>query len=246
MSKLELTRRELLAWGATIGAAYLIGDPMTAAQAPLPAVAAVDHLLLGVADLDRGIAWVEQVTGVKAVVGGSHPGVGTRNALLSLGGRQYLEIIAPDPAQAAFKFRTDIRKLTEPRMIGWAAVTTDVDGLAKRVRDGGSQIFGPRDGSRARPDGRMLKWRTLGVLAGLEQDGVDPVPFFIQWAADSVHPSQDSPPGCQLLALDIEHPDPAAVTASLKQVGIQATARKAQNARLIVSLKTPKGNVELR
>src|SRR5687768_9304832 len=95
------------------GTAYAIAG----AQNLKPAVSAVDHLLLGVSDLDSGIGCVEQRTGVKAAYGGIHPGVGTRNALLSLGRAHYLEIIAPDPAQTAYNFHIDVRRFATPRLI---------------------------------------------------------------------------------------------------------------------------------
>jgi hypothetical protein len=207
--------------------------------------AAVDHLLLGSADLDRGIAWVEKLTGVRAVIGGSHPGVGTRNALISLGGRQYVEIIAPDPAQTAYNFPIDVRMLTEPRLITWAAATRDITVTAKNAQEAGYQIFGPRDGSRTRPDGKVLKWKTLGVVNQFGLQGIEPIPFFIQWAADSLHPSQDSPKGCELRTFKIEHPEPANVMAMLRKLGIEATVEQAKNAILTATLKTPRGKVEL-
>lgn len=239
------SRRELLGTCTAAGAAFLVGGMVSEAQNLVPAVKAVDHLLLGVADLDRGIEWVEKRTGVRASIGGSHPGVGTRNALLSLGGRQYLEIIAPDPAQTGYNFRTDVRKLAEPRLITWAAVTSDIERLAATVRDSGREVFGPADGSRARPDGSMLRWKTLGIITDLMQDGIDPVPFFIQWSADSVHPSEDSPGGCELQSLVLESPQQGALTDVLKSVGIDASVRQSSTTAVRATIKTSKGVVEL-
>src|SRR5262249_7979227 len=130
-------------------------------------------------------------------------GRGTRNALASLGGRHYLEIIAPDPDQDTFDFQIDIRTLREPRLITWAAATTDVDGVAAAAKSAGLGVLGPRDGSRKRTDGKLLKWRTLGIDARLTLNDVDPVPFFIQWAADSPHPSADSPSGLRLTGFEL-------------------------------------------
>ena len=218
---------------------------MNLSQNSATANAAVDHLLLGAADLDVGVAWAASLTGVNAASGGSHPGAGTRNALLSLGGRQYLEIIAPDPAQTAFHFHIDIRTLTAPRLIAWAAATADIHLVAKRARDAGFEVLGPRDGSRVRPDGKQLRWQTLAVANGFGRQGVEAVPFFIQWAAGSVHPSQDSPGGCELLRLEIEHPDSGALTEALQKLGIEAAVKQATAVRLRATLKTPQGEVEL-
>lgn len=237
----ESSRRDWIGLCAAAGAFGIFGSPLRADEASTPAVSAVDHLLLGVSDLERGIAWVEEATGVRAIVGGSHPGVGTRNALLSLGGRRYLEIIAPDPAQAAFTFRIDLRALSEPRLVTWAAATRDIDALAKKAREAGAGIEGPRPGSRKRPDGSVLHWRTLGLRVDLTADGVDPIPFFIEWASDTRHPSTDSPRGCELESLEIEHPKAAEVNGLLSKVGINAAAKSETHARIRATVRTPKG-----
>src|SRR4029453_9274761 len=97
------------------------------------------------------------------------------------------------------------------------------------------QYTGPIDGSRLRPDGRKLAWRTLALQATLERDGVDPIPFFIQWSPESAHPSQDSPPGCDLRSFAIEHPDADKVRSTLAQSDIDAVVRPGRSCRLIAT-----------
>lgn len=149
---LPVSRRAFVQLAASGLAAGVSSCRLPMTQPAMPAATAVDHLLLGVADLDAGIGWVEQRTGVRAVVGGVHPGRGTRNALIALSGRQDLEILAPDPTQERGG-RADLRGLGEPRLITWAALATDIGGLAARVKAAGLNATGPRAGSRARPDG---------------------------------------------------------------------------------------------
>jgi len=218
---------------------------MTAAQALKPAADAVDHLLLGTRDLDAGIEWVAKKFGVKAAVGGSHPGRGSRNALIAFRQRRYLEIIAPDPAQPPENLTRNLRTLEEPRLIAWASASTDLSALAKRLQERGQRVTGPLDGARIRPDGGKLAWRTLSLEEAFEQAGADPIPFFIQWSPESSHPSQDSPQGCDVIGFAIEHPKADAVRALLAQAGIDADVRQAQSCRLIATLDTPKGRVVL-
>jgi len=238
----EMTRRDVLRMTAAV--ACLFAKPAGGYQNR--GLSSVDHLLLGVANLDHGIDWVEQRTGVRAAIGGSHPGAGTRNALLSLGGAQYLEIIAPDPAQTTYGFRMDLKTMTEPRLVWWAAKASDIEAVAKKGRDARVQMVGPRDGSRVRPDGKMLKWKSLAIASDFAVDGIDPIPFFIEWAEGTVHPSQDAPGGCTLRSFEIEHPRAAAVSDALKQIGVDVSVRQADVVALVATIETSRGQLVLR
>jgi hypothetical protein len=240
-----LTRRSALTVLVAAGVPTFWRRSMAASQGMRPAADAVDHLLLGTRNLEAGIEWVAKRFGVKAVVGGSHPGRGTRNALIAFRRTRYLEIIAPDPAQPPENLTRNLRTLDEPRLIAWASASNDLGALAKRLQERGQRVTGPLDGARIRPDGGKLAWRTLAVQAAFEQDDTDPIPFFIQWSSESSHPSQDSPPGCDLIALAIEHPKADAVRALLAEAGIDAEVRHAKSCHLIATLDTPKGGVVL-
>ena len=142
--------------------------------------------MVGSPDLDKGIKFIEERTGVRAAFGGVHPGAGTRNALLSLGTNRYLEIIAPDPKQPATDDKRNLGSLEEPVIVGWAQHPGDIEAFAQRLKGEGVDVVGPQPGSRKRPDGRVLNWKTLGLRD--DADGL--FPFFIEWGAGpdaSVH-----------------------------------------------------------
>ena len=203
----------------------------------------MDHLVFGVPDLARGIERVELATGVRARFGGQHPGRGTHNALLSLGGRQYLEIIALDPEQAEAPglLYPELRSLSEPRLIAWAVAVGNVADMAERVGAANIEPVGPLAGSRVQADGSLLAWKTLR-LAGPSVEGL---PFFIEWPKGAPHPSQTSPAGCRLTSFEIDHTDPEATRRILKSLGAEATVTLGPRVRLKARLQTPKGEAEL-
>jgi len=184
----------------------------------------LDHILLGAADLDAGVADIEKKSGVRGAGGGSHPDGGTQNALLSLGPERYLEIVAPDPQQSD-SHTARLQKLLEAaagRLLGWGVHTKDIESLARRLRDAGIPAAGPKDGSRVRPDGKVLHWRTVNLSdnrAGL-------LPFFIEWGSDTVHPSVDAPAGCKLTSFEVESQDDTRLREMFQKMGIEVTVRR--------------------
>ncbi|MBS1811546.1 MAG: VOC family protein [Acidobacteria bacterium] len=201
---------------------------------------AVDHLLLGVPNLEEGIAWVEAKTGVKAVLGGRHPGLGTHNALLSLGQQQYLEIIAPDPTQTTLAPQFAFLQLaTTPRLLTWAAKTNDIEALAAKAHAANFELDGPREGARSRPDGKLLRWKTLFIKSEFSLL----IPFFIEWNPESLHPAEDSPIGCRLQGFALECPEPQNLRASLAKLGIAAQVYRSRESRPKAILATPRGEV---
>jgi hypothetical protein len=231
----NLSRRTFLA--CTLGAVLAprrLSTPADTAEVPT----LLDHILLGCNDVERGIAFVEERTGVRAAFGGVHPGRGTQNALLSLGTRRYLEVIAPDPQQASVEQYSVITKLNEPRLIGWAAHRDDLDPFAARLRGEGIEFEGPQPGSRQRPDGKVLRWRALR----LKDDHGGLLPFFIEWSKDSVHPSKDAPEGGSLARFGGCSTEAEELTRVIKLLDLDLNVRNAKAPRLDALFSGAKGS----
>ena len=203
----------------------------------------IDHLVYAVPNLDKAIDDLEERTGIRAAYGGSHPGRGTRNALLSLGVGVYLEVIGPDPSQPAPAQRwLGIDESMRPRLATWAAKATDIDAKVERAKAAGYDPGPVIAGSRQRPDGSILEWR---LTVRPEPAGHGLVPFLIEWGM-SDHPSKSAPPGCLLRSLSAVHPDPASVRGMLDALGVSLAVSKDERPALIAVLDTPRGTLELR
>jgi hypothetical protein len=139
----------------------------------------VDHLIYATRDLDRTVDSLAQLLGVRATPGGSSPGRGTRNALISLGPASYLEIVAPDPAQPApTRPPWWMAGLEEPRIVQWAANGRDLEQLRAAALKHAVPLGEVVSGSRLRPDSVLLTWHMTSARTPVA-DGV--VPIFIDW-----------------------------------------------------------------
>lgn len=236
----SLSRRRFLSSTSFALAGGMIAPRGSFGASP-EAPADLDHILLGIDDLDRGIAVVEERTGVQAQFGGVHPGRGTRNALLRLGTRRYLEIIAPDPKQNSLAAYPQLRDMHEPRLLTWAVHTDDIEAVAKRVAAAGIAAEGPENGSRARPDGKVLHWKALR----LKDDRGGLLPFFIEWGRDSAHPSEDAPSGCRIGEFSIASNDPDELRGTFVHLGINVRIEKSTKGELRVKIASAKGILEL-
>jgi hypothetical protein len=223
--------------------AALAGGPMAPGMpSPSPSSSTAmqaDHLILGIRDLDEGMRQFEQRTGVRPVVGGVHPGRGTRNALVSLGRGLYIEILAPQAGVPESPRADGLKTLAGLTPMGWAVSVRDIEAARQRLTAAGFALGAIHPGARARPDGRRLEWRTFEV----EKPAMAGVPFFIRWGDGTMHPSQDSPPGCRLDALRILTPDDRDLRRAFAALPLAVPVANAPRPAMEMTLLCPKGTV---
>lgn len=208
---------------------------------------ALDHVLLGVPDLNRGVEWFADLTGVLPKRGGRHAGLGTWNAIVPLGARQYIELIAPDPEQAHVPtfYVPDLREYGEPRIARWAASIASVDtadALRERSLSKGFHCDAPRESSRTTAEGRLLSWKVVFPIAPRLPAAVatSVIPFFIEWSGSS-HPGDIETPACRIGGMSIAGPDHDPISQALRGLGITADVARVDTTTMTVTLLTPRG-----
>jgi len=96
-------------------------------------------------------------------------------------------------------------------------------------------------GSRKRPDGRVLQWRSLT----LKDNPSWLLPFFIEWSADSKHPSEDAPHGCKLDSFAAISPNPDSLLQVLKALSLEMPVVRGEKEHLVAKLSSSKGSFEI-
>jgi hypothetical protein len=144
-----------------------------------------DHAIYAVRDFEAAARRFWDDYGLAAVPGGRHAGWGTANWIVPLG-PSYLELIGvQDQGEASRSFigqhLLDVLGEGE-RFIGWVVRTELFDEAVERAGLEASE------GSRVRPDGALVRWRSAGVEVAMQDPSL---PFFIEWLVpDELHPGR--------------------------------------------------------
>ena len=129
----------------------------------------------------------------------------------------------------------NLRKLAEPRLVGWAAHPGDISQFAAQLRSAGMDFEGPTPGSRKRPDGRLLQWKTLN----LKNDERGVLPFFIEWSVGTIHPSADAPSGCKIERFTISSPNEVTLQGLCSLLNLDVHAEHAEKPQLYACISGP-------
>ena len=208
-----------------------------------------DHVIWACADLERGAHRFEALTGVRPRYGGVHASGLTHNALVGLGGRRYLEVLAPvGPAG-----RNDdewcrlARAAHEPRILTYCLRSArPLSALAAIAGSSGWKNAVVASNGRTTPEGVKLRWQWLAPA--VERFGLA-FPFFIDWL-DSPHPTDSlgtSQPESEILlqSFAVGHPDAVELRRTLEEIGSAVDTYAADSVQFRLQLKTPRGTVSL-
>lgn len=165
--------------------------------------------------------------------------MGTHNALLRLGEKLYLEVIAINPVmekpQRPRWFRLDeLAPDSAPRLATWVARCADIRSA--------HAVCGGIHGEIQPMQRAALNWQiSIPTDGSMPFDGV--APSLIEWSS-AIHPASGvEDRGCSLTSLKGFHPDAARLNDLLRKLGVNAEINVEEHARahLVAEIQTPNG-----
>ena len=206
----------------------------------------LDHIIWACDDLERGTRRFEALTGVSPRYGGVHASGSTHNALVGLGPRCYLEILAPTgpqtPAEDAWCRLA--RGAREPRILTYCMRSPrPLSQLAQIAEAAGAHDALVAHNGRVTPEGVRLNWQWVAPV--FDEFGLA-FPFFIDWL-DSPHPAATAQGQGDLRLADfaVGHPQAADLLRALTQMVTPVDTYTAAAIEFRVRLNTPRGIVAL-
>ena len=207
----------------------------------------VDHLIFATPDLQKGIEYLETLLGVPAIAGGSHPGLGTCNALLTLGPQCYLEVMGPDPTQTEFQGLRPfgIDNLESGQLVGWVARREGLSQFVQTVKSKGIELGEVISVSRETPEGELLEWEmTYLTNTNTSAEAISVLPLFIDWGK-TPHPASRCAEGARLMTLEIEYPQPSEIVPLIDALELGVSVRESLRPGLRALIDCPYGEIEL-
>jgi hypothetical protein len=224
------------------GLAALAGVVTSCATSPARSPSeGIDHVVLAISNLDRGIEQLGELCGVLPVRGGEHGHTGTENALLSMGPGAYLEVLAPQDAAQLPPELQPLRSVANLTPVSWAVATRNADLMSQMLRAHGYTVSEPQAGSRETTGGGVIRWRTFQLTA----PKIEGAPFFIEWDSATAHPATTSPPGCPLLSLELHTPHDEQLRSLMRLLNVQGEISQGETSRMQVTLQGSRAPVRL-
>lgn len=203
----------------------------------------VDHIVIGAPSLTEGIEYVGDLLRVDPQIGGRHLTKGTCNALVNLGNRCYLEILAPDLENREYKGPRwmGIDTVTQPTIIRWALSSKDLHKDLSLLSGYKQQLSQSEQGSRFTSSGNKLTWQmSIPAMSPL----VELAPFLTDWSGSKVHPCDNLPKVCQLKEVTFDSTEPDKIQPLFDQLGLNIKVYQGEN-RIRLKVEGANGEVLL-
>lgn len=205
----------------------------------------IDHIVYIVSDLEEAMHDFEKKLGVRPIFGGHHNTFGTKNALINLKNKMYLELLAADDANTEIQPPRwmGIDLLTKNQIARWALKSDALEKEAQILKTYNPAMGQIKSGSRNSPDGSLLQWELLMPLASPE---VELIPFFLDWSNTEKHPSELLPDmHCELIALYATHPQPESFDPIFESLEYSLHCKPSNEIGIKAIIKCPNGILEI-